>query len=67
VTFDFDRPYLLVTFDGGRSWSYHDVPIPVGQWSQVGSTLFGINTVDQRPARTGILEVRLAGPGQSER
>jgi photosystem II stability/assembly factor-like uncharacterized protein len=31
--FGYHRPYLLVTFDGGRSWTYHDLPIPVGRWS----------------------------------
>lgn len=62
IAFSYYRPYLLVTFDGGRSWAYHALPIPVGQWSQVGSTLFGINTVDSTPEATGIAEVRLSPP-----
>jgi photosystem II stability/assembly factor-like uncharacterized protein len=62
VAFAYYRPYLLVTFDGGRSWSYHELPIPVGQWSQVGWSLFGINTVDETEEATGIVEIRLTPP-----
>jgi len=59
VSLDFDRPYLLVTFDGGRSWAYHKMSIPVGAWSQVGSILFGINTVNFNSKESGIEEVQL--------
>jgi hypothetical protein len=62
IAFSYYRPYILVTFDGGKSWSYHDLPIPIGQWSQVGTTLFGINTVDWTEEATGIVEVRLNPP-----
>lgn len=59
IAFNYYRPYILVTRDGGRTWSYHDLPIPVGEWSQADSVLFGINTVNGRPEATGIVEVRV--------
>ncbi len=68
IAFGYHRPYLLVTFDAGRSWSYHKLPIPVGQWSGAGSLLFGINTVTGFPEQAGLVEVRLdlqrAKPGK---
>lgn len=62
MSFDYYRPYLLVTFNGGQSWSYHDLPIPVSQWSRVGLTLFGINAVQAAEEEAGIVEVRLTPP-----
>jgi photosystem II stability/assembly factor-like uncharacterized protein len=62
VALGYWRPYILVTFDGGKSWSYHDLPIPVSQWSQAGpNLLYGINSVDATAAN-GIVEVRLTPP-----
>jgi photosystem II stability/assembly factor-like uncharacterized protein len=66
VAFTYYRAYVLVTFDGGRSWTYHDLPIPVGQWSQAGpNLLYGINTVDATHEAAGIVEVRL-NPSQGK-
>jgi hypothetical protein len=62
IAFSYFRPYLLVTFDGGRTWSYHNHPIPDGDLSQGGSTLFGIKTVNWLPEETGIVEIRLTPP-----
>lgn len=63
IAFNYYRPYVLVTFDGGKSWSYHDLPIPVGQWTQAGpNLLYGINTADWTHEATGIVEVRLSPP-----
>jgi photosystem II stability/assembly factor-like uncharacterized protein len=63
VAMGYYRPYLLVTFDGGRSWSYYDLPIPVGEWSKAGpNILFGVNTVDSTREATGIVEVRFTPP-----
>jgi photosystem II stability/assembly factor-like uncharacterized protein len=61
IAFGYDRPYILITRDGGRSWLYYDVPIPIGEWSRAGETLYGINTVDLAPGATGVVELKLAG------
>jgi photosystem II stability/assembly factor-like uncharacterized protein len=58
TAFAYTRPYVIATFDGGRSWMYHDVPIPIGNWTQAGSTLFGIQW-SPTAKEAGIVEVRI--------
>lgn len=57
-TSTYERPFLLVTFDGGDTWIYYDLPIPIDTFSQVGSTLFGVYTSSGIPDAPGILEIQ---------
>lgn len=62
------RPYLLITCDGGRTWKYRDLPVPIGKWSQAGpSLLYGINTMHAVPEDAGIIELHISDASTNKR